>query len=770
MAFTKFEEGESMSLSEPRSFVRRYIFSTNHKIIALQYLFTGLFFMAIGGIMAYIIRWQLAHPWQPVPLIGPLIFPASGGAVMPEIYTKLFTAHGGIMVFFAITPILLGALGNYTIPLEIGARDMAFPRVNMLSYWFLFLGSALVIASLFVPGGTADAGWTLYPPLSSSLKVSPGWGIDLFILGLALDAVSILMGGVNYIVTILKCRARGMSLGRTMLTSWGLFFSAVLNTIWLPVVAAALVMVLADRRLGTAFFTAGPLAPREGGQVLLFQHLFWGFGHPEVYILILPVWGLVADLLSIFSRKPAFGYRATVVSMAVITVMSGIVWGHHMYTSGMNPLLGKAFVLLTISVSVPTAIFFLNWLLTLWRGAIRFTLPMHYTLGIVYVFAIGGLTGLFNAIQAFDVYIHDTYFVVGHFHFTLAASVLFAAFAFITFWFPKMFGRLMNDFLGKTHFWISFVSLNALFTLMMFQGLHGHMRRIADATQYSFLKPIQPFNEMMGVVAVVLVFSQFLFFLNFFLSLFFGRKALPNPWESANVAWATASPPTWHNFEKEPLIYGGPHEYGVEAAGARDFFAQDVAHDRPEPGRDFSEWISITKLGIWVFLVSEIMLFGSFIGSYLVLRLGSSGWPDPAKVLSTGLLGVNTFVLICSSLTFVFAVEAAKKGDAEKTRRYLLVTMALGALFLTIKAYDYGHLWHHGFKLTTNLFGSFYYLLTGFHGLHVLSGIILVFYLWVSAGKPRFLADHHERVESSALYWHFIDIVWVVLFTALCLV
>ena len=558
-----------------RPWWRRYLWSTNHKVIAVQYLLTGLVFLAVGGLMALLIRWQLAYPWQPVPVIGQWLFRESGGAVSPEAYPMLFTMHGGIMVFFAVTPILLGALGNFVIPLEIGSRDMAFPRVNMLSYWFLFAGSALLVSSFFVPGGAAGSGWTIYAPLSASTEVSPGWGQDLFILGLALDAVSILMGGVNYVTTIIQLRAPGLTLLRLPLTLWGLLYSAVLNTLWLPLVAAALFMVLCDRRLGTAFFLAGPLAPQQGGQVLLYQHLFWGFGHPEVYILILPVWGLVADLLSVFSRKPVFGYRATVFSMLTITVLSGLVWAHHMFTSGMNPLVGKAFMFLTITISVPTAVFFLNWLGTLWRGAIRLTVPMLFTLGIVFVFAIGGLTGLFNALQTFDIYIHDTYFVVGHFHFTLAASVLFGTFAFVYFWFPKMFGRMLHEGLGRWHFWLSFAFLNLLFSGMMFVGLHGHMRRIADATAYDFLRPIQGWNVMLGWAALGMVLAQTLFFANVVWSCFRGRRAEANPWEAGSLAWTTLSPPPEHNFPVTPAVWCGPHEYGVAHPSGRDWVAQD---------------------------------------------------------------------------------------------------------------------------------------------------------------------------------------------------
>ncbi len=759
-----------------QSFIRKYIFSTDHKVIAVQYLMTGIFFLAIGGLMAFMIRWQLAYPWQPIPVIGELLFKESGGIMMPEFYSMLFTMHGGIMVFFAITPIILGALGNFTIPLEVGAQDMAFPRLNMVSYWSLFAGSVLIIASFFVPGGAAGTGWTIYPPLSSSLKANPGLGTDLFILGLTLDAVSILAGGINYIVTIINLRAPGMTFGRMTLTSWGLFFSSVLNTLWLPLVAAAFFMILFDRRLGTAFLTAGPLAPREGGQVLLYQHLFWGFGHPEVYILILPVWGLVGDLLSVFSRKPAFGYKATVFSMCTIAILSGIVWGHHMFTSGMNPLIGKAFMFLTVSISIPTAVFFLNWLGTLWRGSIRLTVPMLCALAIVFVFAIGGLTGLFHAVQTFDIYIHDTYFVVGHFHFTLAASVLFGVFAFIYFWFPKIFGKELNETLGKIHVVLSFVFVNVIFFSMMRVGLAGHMRRIADATSYEFLKPLQHWNVFMGWAALGLVAAQLLFFLNFVFALFRKKSASSNPWHAGGLAWTTSSPPPEHNFDKVPNVYCGPYEYSTPGLTGEDFLPQSDSRaivlkvGTPVPDSIRPSLISTTKLGMWVFLISEIMLFTGLIGSYIVLRLGSTGWPNPAEFLNTTLLGINTFVLITSSLTLALGVDAVQKGDRTALKKYVFFTILLGLTFLGIKAYDYHHMWHQGFTISTNLFGSCYYMLTGFHALHVLSGVVVLVYLWCRAGSQSMRTDVLSgRVESSGLYWHFIDIVWVILFAILCL-
>jgi cytochrome c oxidase subunit 1 len=556
-------------------FVRSYLFSTDHKVIAKQYLFLGIFFLLLAGGMAVLIRIHLAHPASEVPVLGKWLWGGSGNRMPPEFYNMLFTNHGALMVFFAITPILIGSFGNFVIPLQIGARDMAFPVLNMLSFWVIFAGGAVMMASFLLPGGGATAGWTAYAPLSSNPAATIGWGQSLWILGIALAGTSSLMGGINYVATILNLRSPGMTLMRMPLATWGLFFTSILNILWVPVVAAALFMLLLDRVAGTSFFLAGPLAPVKGGQPLLYQHLFWGFGHPEVYILILPVWGLVGDLLSIFSRKPAFGYKATVLSMATITALSSIVWGHHMFTSGMSPLLGQAFVLLTITISVPTAVFFLNWLATLWRGSIRMTVPMLFALGIVFVFAIGGLTGLFNALQALDIYIHDTYFVVGHFHYTLAASVLFGAYAGIYYWFPKMFGRTMSSAVGVLHFVLTFVLLNVIFSTMFYVGIGGHPRRIANPATYQFLDRYRPANVLMGHATTALGLAQLLFVGNFVYGIFWGRKAARNPWEAASLEWTVDAPIPHGNFPEPPVVRHGPHEFGAPGAGARGWLMQN---------------------------------------------------------------------------------------------------------------------------------------------------------------------------------------------------
>ncbi|MEI6236823.1 MAG: cbb3-type cytochrome c oxidase subunit I, partial [Planctomycetota bacterium] len=478
---------ESSHHEHEQSFVSKYVFPLDHKMIGLQYLFAGIFFLFAGGFMALLMRWQLAAPNQPLPMLGRFFFGGTG-AVLPEQYNSLFTLHGTIMVFFAVTPILVGAFGNYLIPLQIGARDMAMPRVNMISFWMLFVGGLIMLASMVAPGGPAGAGWTSYPPLSGP-EMSKGHGQTFWILGLTLGGTSSLMGAINYIATILTMRTKGMTLFRMPLTIWGLLFSAVLNLLFVPVVAAALILLLMDRLAGTAFF-----APFGGSTPLLFQHLFWFFGHPEVYILILPIWGIVGDLLSVFSRKPAFGYKATIYAMLAITAISGVVWGHHMYTAGMSPKLSRVFMTLTVMVSIPSAVFFLNWLATLWRGAIRLTSPMLAALGVVLVFALGGLTGIFNAAESLDLYLHDTYFVVGHFHMTLAASVLLGIFGGIYYWFPKMFGRMMNESLAKAHVISSFALVMVIFNLMMLMGAYGMPRRYADPTKYEYLKPVLHWN------------------------------------------------------------------------------------------------------------------------------------------------------------------------------------------------------------------------------------------------------------------------------------
>ena len=558
----------------PTGFWRRHVFSVDHKVIGKQFLFLGLVFLAVGGFMAMLIRWQLASPGQPVPVVGRLLFGASGGVISPAAYTSLFTMHGTIMVFFAVTPILIGGFGNFCLPLLIGARDMAFPRLNLASFWMMAASTATLVASFFVPLGTAQAGWTAYATLSTTIG-TPGLGQTLWVVAVYLNGTSSVLGAVNYITTVIRLRAPGMDYFRMPVTVWGFFLTSILNALFVPVLAAAMVLLFFDRVFGTQFFVAGTTVG-AGGDPILYQHLFWLFGHPEVYILILPAWGIVTDLLSFFARKPAFGYRVTVWSMIAIVVLSAVVYGHHMFSTGLSPLLGESFMVLTMIISVPTALLFLNWLGTLWRGAARMDTPMLFCLGLLFTFSIGGLTGLYLADVVADMYLHDTYFVVGHFHLIMAAALLLALFAATYYWFPKMFGRMMNERLGKLHFWPTFVTLNLVFVAQLLIGYAGMQRRLYDPSVYDFLKPLLPLNKFISHAAYVLGAVQLLFVVNVFWSLARGPKAPPNPWQVGTLDATVSSPPPHHNFDRIPVVVRGPHELGHPAARAlgKDWLGQ----------------------------------------------------------------------------------------------------------------------------------------------------------------------------------------------------
>jgi cytochrome c oxidase subunit 1 len=574
------EEALTMELQPihppPTSFWRRYLFSTDHKVIGRQFLWAGLLFLLLGGVLAMLIRWQWAYPESP------------GSVLNPASYTKLFTMHGLIMVFFAVTPILIGALGNFCIPLLIGARDMAFPTLNMISFWTFVLSQILVLASFAVGGGTGSAGWTLYPPLSTSIG-TPGLGQTLVILAVFVTGAATVMGAINYITTVIRLRAPGMTYGRMPATVWGLTLTSILNVLFVPVLGAAGILLLLDRHFGTQFFIAGASAVRGGGDPILFQHLFWIFGHPEVYILILPAWGIVTDLLSFFARKPAAWYRGTVGAMIAVTVLSAVVYGHHMYVAGMSPLLGMGFEALTLAISVPAVVLFLNWLRTLWKGSIRLTVPMLFALGTVFVFGLGGLTGIFLGTISTDQYLHDTMFVVGHFHFTMAAATFLASFAGIYYWFPKMFGRRMHEGLGQAHFWTTVAFLTLVFGGQLLAGYAGQPRRYFDPYVHPFVAHLKPLNQWTTYFAFALGAAQIFFIVNFFRSLWAGRRAEANPWEVGTLEWSVESPPPPHNFDVIPTVRHGPHEYSnpavLEKLG-RDWIgqAEEVPPEAGAPG------------------------------------------------------------------------------------------------------------------------------------------------------------------------------------------
>jgi cytochrome c oxidase subunit 1 len=549
-------------------FVRTYIFSTDHKMIARQFLFLGLFMLLIGGFLAMLIRWQLGWPETPVPGMG-WLFRETEGVIPPEVYNMLFTMHATLMIFFVVMPIMVGCFGNFLIPLMVGARDMAFPKLNMLSFWVGALSGVIMLAGFFVPGGHAAAGWTAYAPLSANPQYTGvDWGQSLWLISLFFLGVSSMMGSINYITTVVNMRAPGMTLFRLPLVIWSLFITAILLLLALPVLTSAAAMLLFDRVLGTHWFD-----PSGGGEPLLWQHLFWFFGHPEVYILVLPAMGVTSDVLSTFSRKPIFGYRAMAYSMISIAFLSWIVYGHHMFVSGMNPALGTSFMLTTMVIAVPSAIKSFNWLGTLWGGSIRFTTPMIHAISFLSAFTIGGLSGIFMASTPVDIFIHDTYFIVAHFHYVVA-GIIFAMFAAITYWFPKIFGRMMNETIGRIHAVLTFVFFNCVFFPMHFLGVGGMMRRIYNPTQYEFLQPLQDINVFMSWSALLLGASQILFLWNFVASLVAGRKAGVNPWHANTLEWSAPSPPPHGNWGPTiPTVYRGPYEYSVPGV-SEDYLPQ----------------------------------------------------------------------------------------------------------------------------------------------------------------------------------------------------
>jgi cytochrome c oxidase subunit 1 len=571
---------------EPTTFISKYIISYDHKIIAMQFLWSSLIFLAIGGTLAFLIRWQWAYPGHPVPILGDILFPGQHGVVSPTMYNKVFTMHGLIMIFFAITPILSGVFPNYLIPLMIGARDMVFPWLNMLSFWTSAVSQVMVLASFFVPLGTAGAGWTTYAPLSTNVGM-PGPGQTLVIAALFIAGLGSVMGGINYITTVVRLRAPGLSYMMMPLTIWGIFITAILNVLFVPVLGSAALLALFDRMFGTQFFIAGASAIRGGGDPIVYQHLFWIFGHPEVYILILPVWGVVSDLVSFFSRKPAFWYRGSVYSMCAVGLLSAVVYGHHMFLSGMNPMLGKTFMTFTFGISIPSEILVVNWLNTIWKGSLRLTTPMLFALGVIFVFVIGGLTGLYGATMATDLYMHDTMFIIGHFHFTMAAASLMGGLAGIYFWYPSMFGKTMNETLGKVHFWATLVGLTGVFTSQLIVGLSGQNRRLYDPYQYTFLQHLHGTNLVGSWFGFVAIFGQLFFFYNVIATLVAGRKAKDNPWEVGTLDWSVPCPPKWYNFAKIPTVYHGPHEFSnpeYEKVLGRDWIGQTEQLPTTTPG------------------------------------------------------------------------------------------------------------------------------------------------------------------------------------------
>ncbi|MBX2978233.1 MAG: cbb3-type cytochrome c oxidase subunit I [Flavobacteriales bacterium] len=567
------------------SFISKWIFSHDHKMIGKQFLVTAIVMAWVAVIMSLLFRLQLAWPGEGFAFSNFFLGDkwAPEGVLDPNMYLALVTIHGTIMVFFVLTGGLSGTFANLLIPLQLGARDMASGFINMLSYWFFFLSSVVMLASLFVEGGPASSGWTVYPPLSALPQAIPGSGagMTLWLVSMTLFIASSLMGGLNYVATILNLRTKGMKMTRMPLTMWAILLTAVLGILSFPVLLSAALLLLLDRSLGTSFYLsdihiAGEALDNMGGSPILFQHLFWFLGHPEVYIVLLPALGITSEIISTNARKPIFGYRAMIGSILAIGFLSFIVWGHHMFLTGMNPFLGSVFVFTTLLIAIPSAVKVFNYLTTLWRGNIIFTPAMLFSIGLVATFIAGGLTGIILADSALDINVHDTYFVVAHFHIVMGMSAIFGMFAGIYHWFPKMYGRMMNTKLGYAHFWITFVCAFGVFFPMHFIGLAGAPRRYYNYTEFAMFDGVMDLNVLVTVFAIIGAMAQVIFTYNFFYSMYRGPKAVQNPWKSNTLEWTTPVEHIHGNWPGPlPVVYRWPYDYS-KPGKEEDYVPQTV--------------------------------------------------------------------------------------------------------------------------------------------------------------------------------------------------
>lgn len=571
-----------------QDFLFKYVFSTDHKMISKQFLITGFIMGFIGMIMSTLFRLQLGWPGESFWIIDKLLGSwAENGVMAPDKYLALVTMHGTIMVFFLLTAGLSGTFSNLLIPLQIGARDMASGFLNMLSYWFFFLSSVIMLISLGVEGGAASAGWTIYPPLSALPQAIPGSGLGmtLWLISMAIFIVSSLLGSLNYIVTILNLRTKGMSMTRMPLTIWAFFLTAIIGVVSFPVLLSAALLLIFDRSFGTSFYLSdiyigGQVLEHIGGSPILFEHLFWFLGHPEVYIVLLPALGITSEIISTMSRKPIFGYRAMIGSMLAIAFLSTIVWGHHMFVTGMNPFLGAVFTFTTLLIAIPSAVKVFNYLTTLWKGNIKFSPATLFSIGLVSTFISGGLTGLILGDSALDINVHDTYFVVGHFHIVMGLSAIFGMFAGVYHWFPKLFGRMMNNRLGSIHFWVTIVCAYGVFFPMHFLGLAGVPRRYYTNSEFPLFDNLMDINVLISMFAIAIAFGQLLFLYNFVYSALRGPKAPQNPWESNSLEWTTPVEHIHGNWYGDiPEVHRWPYDYSKvdkngEYIGGKDFIPQ----------------------------------------------------------------------------------------------------------------------------------------------------------------------------------------------------
>jgi cytochrome c oxidase subunit 1 len=705
------------------------VFSRDHKVVGLQYGVTSLLFLLLGFLLILLIRWQLAHvgtsaPWL-LRLVGEVNAP--GGMMAPEFYNQLGAMHGTIMVFLAVVPLAVGAFGNYLVPLMLGANDMAFPRLNMLSYWIYLVAGLVMLASFVLPGGAANSGWTSYPPLAVIATTGQTW----WLFGMLLLIVSSLLGSINIIVTILQLRTPGMRMMDLPFFVWAQLVTSFLLLLAFPPLQGAAVLQLMDRLAHTSFFLPTGLMVSDkllnvsgGGSPILWQHLFWFLGHPEVYVLILPAFGIVAHVIANETRKPLWGQRLMVYAALFMGFMSFLVWAHHMFLTGMGPTMSAFFQVTTMIISIPSVIIVTGLLLSLYGGSIRFTVPMLFALAFLPMFGLGGLTGLPLGLASTDIPLHDTYYVIGHFHYIVAPGTLFALFAGIYYWFPRVTGKKLNVAWGHVHFWGSLIGMNGIFLPMFIQGLAGVNRRLYDGGRsYTFAADLSHLNTGQFYSAIFLGVVQLAFIGNFIYTLMKKRRDVENPWSATTLEWSV---PRAHD------------------------------HDAPIPfatEKRFDTGVSNVTLGFWLFIASEVMLFGALFSAYALLRVSADAWPRGSDVLNLRLALVNTGLLFMATLAAWWAARSAKASA-------LGVSLGAAAVFVAVKLFEFRSEVVAGLLPRTNTFLATYFTLTGLHALHVIGAIIATIWMLASARRAG-AAVTSGRMKCLALYWGLVEIVWL---------
>lgn len=721
----------------------RWVASVDHKQIGIMYLFVVLCFLLVGGVEAMLMRIQLAVP--------------NNHFLSPDVYDQLFTLHGTTMVFLVVMPLGLG-LAVYMVPLMIGARDMALPRLNALSFWLTAFGGLLLYMSV-ATGHAPPAGWFSYPPLSEQ-PYSYYPGMDYWLLGLLTIGVGTLTTAINLIVTIFTLRAPGLTIRRLPLFVWMMLVDAFMIIFALPVLNAALVMLLADRQLGAHFFK-----PDSFGSAILWQHFFWGFGHPEVYIMIVPAWGIISEVIPVFSRKPIFGYTFVAMSTVAIALLSFGVWAHHMFTMGLPMTQYYFFSAASMLIAVPTGVKIFAWIGTMWGGAIRFTTSMLFAIAFLIQFTLGGLSGIMFAAVPIDWQLQSSYFLVAHFHYVLFGGAFFGFLAGIYYWFPKISGRMLSERIGKWHFWTTVIGFNATFMVQHVLGMQGMPRRVYT---YPDIPGWFPMNLLSTIGAAILSISMLIFLWNIWRSVRQGAAAGDNPWEAWSLEWATTSPPPPHNFDLVPPVRGRRPLWNLAHPAAHTKTANvPMDGQRAVAGgeRRALEWVSTNKprASMALFLASESLFFIMIIVAFIYFH-GAGDGPTARQSLHPLSTGLYSIFLFASSFTIWRAGVGAGNAQMGRLRGWLLATIVLGLTFLVFQSREFVTLIHQNVTIGGNLFGSTFFTLTGFHGLHVAAGLVMLAVLY-GLLLGRRVRDPQSPLETIGIYWHFVDIVWVVIFS-----